>query len=177
MFIYQFLRLVTPVPDGSGYYDQYEVGFHCGIIGAGYSKPGSLLGLLLSCRLIYNEVATLVYSHNRFTIRYHATDPDPLRPLRSLATTAIAALTHLTIVLNIASRDQRHLLCSYYWCCLHGPNPLPGLLQRLVPTDKYSDQHQSPLLTRPSMPDHVTDHANHQKNGDELFAARNLVER
>ncbi|KAK4140470.1 uncharacterized protein C8A04DRAFT_31965 [Dichotomopilus funicola] len=111
--VYRFLRFVTPVPHGSSYYDRYDIGLHCGMIGVGYPKPKSLLGLLLSCRLIYNEVAALIYSHNRFNIRYHPTDPNPFGPLHSLPTTAIAALTHLTVTLNEACCYQSDTFDSY----------------------------------------------------------------
>ncbi|KAK4140469.1 uncharacterized protein C8A04DRAFT_39847 [Dichotomopilus funicola] len=42
---------------------------------------------------------------------------------------------------------------------------------------KHPDYHQSPLLTRSSTPDHGINHRNHQKDGDGLFAARELVDK
>jgi len=61
-------------------------------------------GLLLSCRTLYTETATLLYSANRFVIFY--SNHGSLKPLRALSSTALASLTSLKIVLNESSCHQ-----------------------------------------------------------------------
>lgn len=58
-------------------------------------------GLLLSCRTIYKEASALIYSHNRFIIRYW--EKGSLAPLRNLTPYSLSKLTYLKIVLNQAS--------------------------------------------------------------------------
>lgn len=58
-------------------------------------------GLLLSCRALYVETATLLYSANRFVLHY--SHQGSLGPLRSLSPTALASLTSLKVVLNQSS--------------------------------------------------------------------------
>ncbi len=56
-------------------------------------------GLLLCCRTVYFEASALLYSANRFVVRYAHT----LAPLRALSPCALANLTHLKVVLNQTS--------------------------------------------------------------------------
>ncbi|KAK3903377.1 hypothetical protein C8A05DRAFT_14646 [Staphylotrichum tortipilum] len=75
-------------------------------------------GLLLSCRILYREAATLLYSANRFTVYYYSplrhgkqrdaplSYPGSLERLHALSPTALAALTSLKIVLNECSCHQ-----------------------------------------------------------------------
>ncbi|KAK4098075.1 hypothetical protein N658DRAFT_455828 [Parathielavia hyrcaniae] len=90
-------------------------------------ERGTFHGLLLSCRVIYAETATLLYSANRFILRYDPAHPDPLRPLHALTTTALASLTSLIIILNQASCHQEEdgWRRTYHWCCLEGHNLRP----------------------------------------------------
>lgn len=69
-------------------------------------------GLLLSCRAVYKEMSTILYSENRFFIRYH--ENRCLLPLHKLTPSSIARITHLKIVLNNASchcsAGERHAM-------------------------------------------------------------------
>lgn len=69
----------------------------------GKSNPSRIgfNGLLLSCRTIYTEASALLYSANRFVIRYW--DKRSLEPLRNLTPTPLLRLTFFNIVLNQAS--------------------------------------------------------------------------
>lgn len=58
-------------------------------------------GLLCSCRVIYNEVSTLLYSSNDFFIRYW--DWRSLEPLRNLTPSSLLKIKRLKIILNEAS--------------------------------------------------------------------------
>ncbi|KAK0747411.1 hypothetical protein B0T21DRAFT_379469 [Apiosordaria backusii] len=65
--------------------EKHRVGFH---------------GLLLSCRTIYEEAATLLYSANIFVIH---SSSGPFDPLLALTTTALSSLTYLKVVINQTS--------------------------------------------------------------------------
>lgn len=58
-------------------------------------------GLLLCCRTVYVEASALLYSANRFVVRYQPART--LAPLRALSPRALASLTHLKVVLNQTS--------------------------------------------------------------------------
>ncbi|KAK4655164.1 hypothetical protein QC762_404170 [Podospora pseudocomata] len=91
------------------------------------TNPVQFHGLLLSCRVIYQETAVLLYSANSF-VAYLEDDCDRLL---ALTTTAISALTHLKIVVNQNSCHQQCTQCinsrvedsSLY--CYHQPTPEP----------------------------------------------------
>ena len=57
--------------------------------------------LLLTCRAIYTEVSSIIYSTNRFFIQYNRSLG--LRPLLNLRPQSISLLTHLTVHLNVTS--------------------------------------------------------------------------
>lgn len=57
--------------------------------------------LLLTCRTIYNEASSVVYSTNRFFIRYR--DSQSLQALRNLTPSSLSSLSYLTVHLNITS--------------------------------------------------------------------------
>ncbi|KAK3302857.1 uncharacterized protein B0T15DRAFT_486437 [Chaetomium strumarium] len=61
--------------------------------------------LLLSCRTLYAEVATLLYSANQFVIFY--SHEAALGPLHALSSTAVSSLTSLKIGLNECSCHHR----------------------------------------------------------------------
>jgi hypothetical protein len=88
-------------------------------------------GLLLSCRTLYTETATLLYSANRFVIFY--TRPGSLTPLRALSPTTLASLTSLKIVLNESSCHQPTDSHNYplVAAVIGGPN---GLMRPIAPT-------------------------------------------
>ncbi|KAG6365413.1 hypothetical protein INS49_007024 [Diaporthe citri] len=86
------LRTCTPVPS-----------FYCRPTYEEHGLNGihGFHGLLLSCRTIYKEASALLYSHNRFIIRYW--EKESLAPLRNLTPSSLSKLTYLKIVLNQAS--------------------------------------------------------------------------
>lgn len=65
------------------------------------SRYRGFSGLLCSCRIIYNEMSTLLYSSNDFFIRYW--DQQSLEPLRNLTSHSLSKIRRLKIVLNEAS--------------------------------------------------------------------------
>lgn len=65
------------------------------------SRYRGFSGLLCSCRVIYNEVSTLLYSSNDFFIRYW--DRGSLEPLRNLSANSLSKIRCLKIILNEAS--------------------------------------------------------------------------
>lgn len=76
-------------------------------------------GLLLSCRTIYLEASALLYSENRFIVRYQPFRT--LSSLRALSPHALASLTDLKIVLNQAScHAQGSENGGYGYCCGRG---------------------------------------------------------
>ncbi len=79
-------------------------------------------GLLLACRDIYAEAATLLYSANRFVVRY--TDPGSLNPLLALTAPALSSLARLKVVLNQASCHHRTQSNHELDCCRHGSSTL-----------------------------------------------------
>ncbi|KAK4244330.1 hypothetical protein C7999DRAFT_43981 [Corynascus novoguineensis] len=99
-------------------------------------------GFLLSCRALYDEVAVLLYSANRFVIHYphHRS----LEPLRALTPTSLAALTSLKIVLNESSchypTDSNNYPPSD--CC----DPVHGVQWC---TEEHGTLHSHPLLESP----------------------------
>lgn len=84
-------------------------------------------GLLLSCRAVYKEMSIILYSENRFFVRYY--ENRCLLPLHKLTPSSIAHITHLKIVLNNASchcfAGERHAMggcdigLSKYHCWSH----------------------------------------------------------
>lgn len=99
----------------------------------------NFLGLLLSCRVLYTEVASLLYSANRFIIFY--TYQRTLRPLRALSPTSIAALTNLKIVLNESSCHNPINAGDYAPdCCSDRP------MSRIVCAEHHGGLHRRPLL-------------------------------
>lgn len=54
--------------------------------------------LLLTCQTIYDEASSILYSANRFFIRY--SNARSLRPLRNLTAHSVSCLTHLTVHVN-----------------------------------------------------------------------------
>jgi len=83
------------------------------------SKPhfddgfASFHGLLLSCRAIYVEASTLLYSANWFVIYYQR--QQSLQSLQSLTPHALSSLAHLKVVLNQASCHRRNSASRDYW--------------------------------------------------------------
>lgn len=83
-------------------------GRHCVLDLHGYNRALNLRfhGLLVSCRTIYAEASAILYSANRFNIRYW--DKRSLEPLRNLTPRSLSNLTHLKIILNESSCHERH---------------------------------------------------------------------
>jgi hypothetical protein len=81
-------------------------------------------GLLLSCRTIYAEASALLYSANCFIIRYKLPQRS-LGPVRALTSSAVASLTHLKVVLNVASCHlQRDGSRGDGGCCQDATGPV-----------------------------------------------------
>ncbi|KAG8158494.1 hypothetical protein KVR01_011616 [Diaporthe batatas] len=64
-----------------------------------------IYGLLVCCRTIYAEVSALLYSSNRFVIRYW--EKQSLSPLLALTPSSLSSLTHVKIVLRQGSCHSR----------------------------------------------------------------------
>lgn len=67
--------------------------------------------LLVSCRTIYAEASDILYSANRFNIRYW--DNMSLEPLRNLTPRSLANLTYLKVILNETACHERHETEAY----------------------------------------------------------------
>ena len=68
--------------------------------------------LLLTCRAIYTEVLSSLYSTNRFFIRYR--DSWSLQALTNLTAASLSSLTHLTVHLNVASCEIGRSCCDLH---------------------------------------------------------------
>lgn len=103
---------------------------------AGHTWPSavecaSTFSLLLSCHTIYAEASSVIYSTNRFFIRYR--DSRSLQPLRNLTPHSLSLLTHLTVHLNVSSCEKGDPCC------------------KAVPArPKTCDNHDKPLRLSPS---------------------------
>lgn len=64
----------------------------------------SIFKLLLTCRTIYLEVSSTLYSTNRIFVRFR--DFNSLQALRNLSPNVLSSLTGLTVHLNVTSCDQ-----------------------------------------------------------------------
>lgn len=78
------------VLDLHGHNQSLDLGFH---------------GLLVSCRTIYTEASVILYSANRFNIRYW--DKRSLEPLRNMTPRTLSSLTYLKIILNETACHER----------------------------------------------------------------------
>ena len=86
--------------------------------------------LLLACRLVYNELAPIVYSTKHFIDQYRTSH---LERLQRLTPTAVQSLVKLTILLNVSSCEPG-LPCCKAWenspypysgpACAHHDEPL-----------------------------------------------------
>jgi len=89
--------------------------------------------LLLTCRTVYTETSYIIYSTNRFFIRY--SDGQSLEALRNLTADSVALLTQLTVHLNVTSCEKGQECCevcrgkSSY--CLKHDKPL-GLSSKTI---------------------------------------------
>ena len=83
--------------------------------------------LLLTCRTIYAESSIVLYSTNRFFIRYR--DSQSLRALRNLTPHSLSALVHLVVHLNVTSCEIGEPCCKAH----------PGYRRNY-------DQHDKPLV-------------------------------
>ncbi|KAH6628347.1 hypothetical protein F5144DRAFT_491852 [Chaetomium tenue] len=117
-------------------------------------SPGSFNGLLLSCRLLHDEAAALLYSSNHFVLDY--SQPASFAPLHALTVPSLASLTSLRIVLNQSSCHEPDTV-GLGNCCRHGhkdePWPRTGIF---ICTKDHADKHSPPLLSlsgRGSSPD------------------------
>lgn len=118
---------------------------HTGRATFGTPAAASFYGLLLSCRAIYSEAAALLYSANRFSIRY--THPGSLGPLRSLTAPSLASLTHLKIVLHQAPcYHPSDIFNDGGYRCLHG-RPHYAYSGLRYGKRAHDESHPAPLLS------------------------------
>ena len=133
----------------------YRFDLHGGTISQDMARPSNFHGLLQSCRVIYAESATLLYSANKFVICYDPSRPDPLQPLRALTASSLASLRSLNIILNQASCHQHYDASynsdyesgNYRYCCMESGARCEGFLGSYCELF-HSSWHQLPLLTR-----------------------------
>lgn len=78
-----------------------------GIRNKSTKQSQSFHGLLLSCRTIYTEAATHLYSTNWFLLRYKS--HQSLELLRASGPIPLRVLTVLKIVLNETSRPEQRI--------------------------------------------------------------------
>ncbi|EAQ82950.1 predicted protein [Chaetomium globosum CBS 148.51] len=115
-------------------------------------RPAAFYGLLLSCRTIYLEASSLLYSENWFIIYY-----EPLRSLsslRALTPHALASLTNLKVVLNQTSCHVQGERYGSGYCCGRGwasgsgqgqPKVSDPKLLRGCLSQYHEDDHDFPL--------------------------------
>lgn len=111
----------------------------------GCNQSFQLVYLLLSCRVIYDEVSLLLYSTNRFVIRYNDRRPPgshsipQFQRIKNLRPDTVKALRHLKIILAEAS--CHHLKSKEEWeygeCCTD-PNDQGNWCE-------WNHQHDDPL--------------------------------
>ncbi|KAF3763465.1 hypothetical protein M406DRAFT_261903 [Cryphonectria parasitica EP155] len=107
--IYYFLGLHGPTERSVDLNGHKHVGPH----------PSGVHGLLLSCRILYEEASNLLYRTHRFHIRY--SDQQSLQPLRNLRTSSLAALSHLQVILSGTSCHESEGWECYRHCCNRDP--------------------------------------------------------
>ncbi|EAQ84599.1 predicted protein [Chaetomium globosum CBS 148.51] len=101
-------------------------------------------GLLLSCRHLHAETATLLYSANRFVLRY--ANPGSLQPLFALSRTALTSLAELKVVLNQTSCHHPVQKYDYEDCCLYKSGWSLTAVISTCEQRYHSHHHQLPLL-------------------------------
>jgi len=108
-------------------------------------RPGLLFsGLLLTCRVVYAEVAALLYSSNRFVIFYAR--QRSLAPLRALSPTALASLATLKIVLNESACHQPMDSMHYPPRCCRDTSAHGLVSSKRHCAEHHGGQHGHPLL-------------------------------
>ncbi|KAH6850560.1 hypothetical protein B0I37DRAFT_371893 [Chaetomium sp. MPI-CAGE-AT-0009] len=166
--IYRYLGLATWDGQHPSYKFDLRHGHKASVMAP---HPSGFYGLLLSCRAIYAEAATLLYSANRFILHYAHAHPEPLGPLLALTTSSLASLTSLTIILNQASCHHLFEYGNYPDCCLQGreDNDFDGAYDCKT---SHSDVHSLPLLGPTSEGNNATAGA-----GDDKLAAAQALQR
>lgn len=115
-------------------------------------NPNEFHGILLSCRDLHVETAALLYSANRFVLRY--TNPGSLQPLFALTTTALTSLAALKVVLNQASCHQQIQNHDGKDCCLYRGGWRLNAAISTCERHRHSPHHQLPLLGPAPEDDH-----------------------
>jgi hypothetical protein len=77
-----------------------------------HSSDQTIINLLSTCRTVYTELSSSFYSTKRFFIRYRK--PEDLQSLKRLSSSALAAIRHLTVQLNITTTDPGTPCCPAY---------------------------------------------------------------
>ncbi|KAK3903267.1 hypothetical protein C8A05DRAFT_43477 [Staphylotrichum tortipilum] len=112
-------------------------------------EPGLLFsGLLLTCRVVYAEVAALLYSANRFVIVYAR--QRSLVPLRALSPTALASLATLKIVLNESACHRPMDSIHYPPPCCHDRSKYGLESSKSHCAQYHGGKHDRPLLLDPA---------------------------
>lgn len=106
--------------------------------------------ILLTCRTVYTEVSSIIYSSNRFFIRYR--DSGNLQPLRNLRAPSLSFLTELEVHLNVTSCDVNQP------CCKAQPANLRVCRQYDKPLTTSLPQHRAILLEWQSVASYITAH-------------------
>lgn len=116
-----------------------------GVVSALDPPPASnFAGLLLACRTLYAEVATLFYSANQFVIFYYP--KASLEPLQVLSPTVLASLTSLKIVLSESSCHEPTDSSNYPPpCCFDDLDGGPGKMSYHC-AERHGSLHRPPLL-------------------------------
>lgn len=110
---------------------------------------------MLTCRIIYTEASSILYSGNHLFIRYR--DHGNLAALRNLLPSSVASIRRLTIHLNVSSCERTNLCCKEHKraimhdCTKKHDQPLrsssPGyqtLLSEWLGMVSYLNMHISP---------------------------------
>ncbi|KAH6649300.1 hypothetical protein F5144DRAFT_624540 [Chaetomium tenue] len=145
--LYRYLGLATW--DGQPY--QFDLRGGPATLGrpAGYSPvPIDFYGLLVSCRTIYVEAATLLYSTNTFVVHHYAPAQLPgFDSLGALTEASLRSLSQLKIVVNEAACHHRVTEDDYRdGCCCHDHDG-DDWSQALWCRRQHYDIHQAPLLS------------------------------
>lgn len=106
--------------------------------------------LLLSCRTVYAEASSILYSTNRFFIRYRYSRS--LRALRNLTAGSLSYLTHLTVHLNVTSCEIGEPCCMVY------PGESRSCREHDKPLRTSSRQHRAILSEWQSTATHARAH-------------------
>jgi hypothetical protein len=113
-------------------------------------SDNTIFNLLLTCRTVYTELSSLLYSTNTFFIRYHHSWH--LQSLTVLSATALSAIRHLAVQLNVTA-SQPITMC----CGRHGADfdEEADCRQHGIPFKSSTRRHQEALSEWASVASHI----------------------